>query len=240
MKTKHLLAIFLERFQALQKKHDKETELLKREMEYVRSIPLTDLFVQHLNEKEGIDEKAIVVRQGEKGPVGPQGPRGKIGPKGDKGDKGDQGIQGQEGKQGPRGPKGDKGERGVQGPQGKPGKEGKSGRIPRHKISNGQIAFEIAPDLYGEWIRFQQTNQFYGGGSGTQQPDKTWIDYVANYSGTPTLLQAIAEGDVYRYEYADGTLYRVIGSDPYTDTFYSVFSNGEVSGEVVSRAMSLS
>jgi hypothetical protein len=93
--------------------------------------------------------------RGERGEKGPQGPVGPAGPQGPKGDKGDRGPMGETGPIGPQG---------QQGRDGKDGKDGRNGRIPRHKIRDGMIAFEIRPDQYGEWIRFTQTNNYYGGG----------------------------------------------------------------------------
>jgi len=92
-----------------------------------------------------------------KPPKGDKGDQGEVGPKGEKGERGPQGPQGPVGPQGPQGPKGEKGDRGPEGPMGptgpqgpqgkdgKNGKDGRNGRIPRHKISDGMIAFRDQP-----------------------------------------------------------------------------------------------
>jgi hypothetical protein len=110
-----------------------------------------------------------------KPPKGDKGDQGEVGAKGEKGERGPQGPQGPVGPQGPQGPKGEKGERGPegpmgptgpQGPQGKDGKDGRdgrNGRIPRHKISDGMVAFEISPDQYG-------VGGGGGGGGGAEAP----------------------------------------------------------------------
>ena len=114
--------------------------------------------------------------RGEKGERGERGPTGKTGAKGEKGDKGEkgergdtgpQGLPGQAGEQGLRGPEGPAGPVGPVGRDGKNGKDGRPGRIPQHKIQNGAIAFETRPGEYGSWIRFTQTNQYFGGGGGS-------------------------------------------------------------------------
>ena len=59
------------------------------------------------------------------------------------------------------------------------------------------------------------TNQYYSGGRGL-----TWTDYATGFSVEPTLLETIAEGDVYEYTYNGGTnAYRLVGNP--TDAFYS-------------------
>ena len=187
-----------------------------------------------------------------KPPKGDKGDQGEVGPKGEKGERGPQGPQGPVGPQGPQGPKGEKGDRGPEGPMGptgpqgpqgkdgKNGKDGRNGRIPRHKISDGMIAFEISPDQYGEWIRFTQTNNYYGGGGGGAATTQLkWTDYATGFSATPTLLQAIADGDVYEYTYTNGTLYRLVPSGSEDDAFYSAFSGGVLSGLVARKRIEI-
>lgn len=243
MKTNQLLAIFLERLKASEDKSGDLIRKIEAELDLIKSIPLPKQGEQGLQGEQGPQGlEGLQGRQGEKGPVGPQGPKGEQGPKGDKGNTGDQGVQGKDGKAGPKGPKGEKGEKGTTGNQGKPGRPGKDGRIPRHKIDNGKVAFEIAPDRYGPWIRFQQTNQYYGGGGGTTPStsgELKWIDYASNYEAEPAFQSTIAAGDVYLYTYANGSLYRLVGSNPYTDRFYSAFDGSTVSGLVVERSMTI-
>jgi hypothetical protein len=186
-----------------------------------------------------------------KPPKGDKGDQGDIGQKGEKGETGPQGAQGPVGPVGPQGPKGEKGERGQQGPlgptgpqgpqgkDGKNGKDGRNGRIPRHKISDGMVAFEISPDKYGEWIRFTQTNNYYSGGGGAAGSQLKWTDYATGFSATPTLLQTIADGDVYEYTYTNGTLYRLVPSGSEDDAFYSAFSGGVLSGLVASKRIEI-
>ena len=67
--------------------------------------------------------------------------------------------------------------------------------------------------------------------------DKTWIDYVNGYTTTPTLLQTIADGDVYEYTYTNTTLYRLVPSGSAIDSFYTTFSGGVLSGLVVEKTI---
>lgn len=71
-------------------------------------------------------------------------------------------------------------------------------------------------------------------------PARNWIDYVANWRADtiPVKISTIAAGDVYQYTFADGSLlYRLVGSDPYTDGFYQNWDGSAVSGLVLNRAM---
>ena len=67
----------------------------------------------------------------------------------------------------------------------------------------------------------------------------SWINYAANYdpASPPVFLETIAEGDVYQYTYANGTLYRVVGST--TDAFYQTFVSPNVSDLVTARATTI-
>ncbi len=243
MKTNQLLAVFLERLKAVEDRLRGDTEVIQRDIELIKSIPLPergDTGPEGAVGPQGVE--GIQGRTGESGPAGPQGKQGPRGSKGDKGSTGNQGVQGKDGKAGPKGPKGEKGTKGDAGKTGKTGKEGKAGHIPRHKIENGKVAFEIAPNRYGEWITFKQTNQYYSGGGNTTNGAAAglkWIDYVSNYAVEPVFEQSIASGDVYRYQYANDTLYRLIGSNPYSDRFYSAFNGSAVSGLIIERAMTI-
>lgn len=78
----------------------------------------------------------------------------------------------------------------------------------------------------------------------TATPSRTWIDYVAGYKTTPTLNSTIASGDVYTYVYAgssgDVTLFRLVpNSSANPDAFYSTFSSGILSGEIVRKGVTL-
>lgn len=66
-----------------------------------------------------------------------------------------------------------------------------------------------------------------------------WIDYTTGFSATPTLLQTIADGDVYEYTYTNGTLYRLVPSGAEDDAFYSAFSGGVLSGLVASKRIEI-
>lgn len=73
---------------------------------------------------------------------------------------------------------------------------------------------------------------------------KTWIDYVAGFKIEPTLNTTIASGDVYNYVYesspSDITYYRLVpnsSADP--DAFYTTFSGGILSGEIVRKGITL-
>lgn len=231
MKINQALAVFLERLQRLDSKTKSELEELSEKLDVVRDFKLIPGDKGDKGERGEQGIQGLEGRNGERGPIGETGPRGPKGEKGDKGDKGDQGIQGQNGAIGLKGPKGDKGDKGEQGPAGKKGADGKAGRIPRHKIQNGAIAFEIRPNEYGEFVRFNMTNQYLSGGGG----GKTWIDYAVGFDEEPILLGSFGIGEVYQYNYTDSTLYRVIGTT--SDIFYSVFADGVATNIVAQRAL---
>jgi hypothetical protein len=67
----------------------------------------------------------------------------------------------------------------------------------------------------------------------------SWVAYVANFdpANPPTFVETIAAGDVYQYTYANGTLYRLIGSA--NDEFYTTFVSPNISGLVVGRAATI-
>jgi len=219
LKINQAIALFIERLQKLDEKRSADVLDLSEKIEQVRKFKLIPGDKGERGETGERGPQGLAGNDGLDGRQGDQGPRGPSGPQGPKGDKGDPGADGQPGKQGPKGAKGDKGEKGDPGPQGKKGEDGRSGRIPRHKIQNGAIAFEQRPGEFGEWIKFNMTNQYYSGGRGL-----TWTDYATGFSSEPTLLETIAEGDVYQYTYNGGTTaYRLVGNP--TDAFYSNYDS---------------
>ena len=235
MKINQALAVFLERLQRLDLKTKTGLDELTKELEAVRDFKLVpgdkgDQGEQGHQGERGVD--GLDGRTGERGPMGPEGPRGAKGSKGDKGEKGDQGIQGIAGSAGPKGSKGDKGAKGDIGQAGPKGSDGANSRIPRHKIQNGAIAFELRPNQYGQFVKFNMTNQYISGGGG-----KKWIDYATGFSSDPVLLETIAEGDVYSYTYGSATLYRIIGVS--SDNFYQNYSAGSFSGLVAEKAITI-
>ena len=228
MRPSQVAALFLSKLRGLEEDYRK------------RLLELADL-VSTVEAQKG--DPGAPGERGERGEKGEKGDPGDRGPKGDKGDKGDRGETGPQGvpgpageagEQGPRGPEGPAGPIGPKGGDGKDGADGRPGRIPRHKIQNGAIAFEIRPGEYGEWVRFTQTNQYYSGGRGL-----SWTDYATGFSATPTLLQTIADGDVYQYTYRNGTLYRLVPSGSAVDSFYRNFSSGVLSGLVAEKQISI-
>lgn len=215
MKINQAIALFIERLQRLDNKRQEDVDELAKKIEKVRKFKLIPGDKGERGEIGERGPQGLAGKDGLDGRQGDQGPRGAAGPQGPKGDKGERGEPGQPGAKGDKGPKGDKGEKGDPGAQGKKGADGRSGRIPRHKIQNGAIAFEQRPGEFGEWIKFNMTNQYYSGGRGL-----TWTDYATGFSVEPTLLETIAEGDVYEYTYNGGTnAYRLVGNP--TDAFYS-------------------
>ncbi len=153
--------------------------------------------------------------QGEQGEQGPQGPQGEPGPKGDagpQGEKGDPGPRGEQGEPGPRGEKGDTGSTGLPGSKGRDGKDGRMGRMPRHRVRDGAIQFEMRPNEYGEPLPFQQVNQYYsGGGQGVSGYEFTagFVDRTSG--GAPTTIgdnvqytRAMADlGQWYRFGFSE-------------------------------------
>jgi hypothetical protein len=232
LKINQALAVFLERLQRLDSKSKDQFESLNKELETVRDFKLIPGAKGESGDRgpQGLDGTAG--RDGLQGEQGIQGPKGETGAQGSQGLQGVQGDQGPKGERGEKGQKGDKGDRGERGPEGKKGQDGKPGRIPRHKIQNGAIAFEQRPNEYGEWIRFTQTNQYISGGGG-----KTWTDYATGFSTEPTLIETIADGDVYSYNYDGKTLYRLVGNP--IDAFYTNYSGGSFSGLVAQKQITI-
>lgn len=226
MKTKHLLALFLERLKREETERLDVAEKLLGRIEEVADFKLIKGDEGERGEKGDSGEQGPVGDQGpegRQGVVGFQGPQGPAGVKGDKGDNGEQGLQG---KQGPRGPKGDKGEKGERGQKGEDGKAGAKGRAPRHRIDGNSIQFEQPNGQFGKRIPFSVTNQFYGGGGTTSSGDAgfRWIDYATSFSSDPTLLETIPSGEVYEYNYASGsTHYRLVGTT--VDRFYQSYDS---------------
>ena len=70
-----------------------------------------------------------------------------------------------------------------------------------------------------------------------------WMTLVRGYKTTPTLLQTIANGDVYTYVYSttgtDKTYYRYIATDGSEDSFYGNFTNPTLSNLVARKAIIL-
>lgn len=180
--------------------------------------------------------KQLKALKGEQGPEGPEGPRGYQGPAG---------PQGRDGKDGPKGdigPQGPKGFDGVAGPQGIQGVEGEQGPIgpmPKHKIKDERIAFEIEPGVWGEWVAFTNITQYNTGAPDNRKQKLNWSDYAIGYSAEPTLLQTIADGDVYEYTYTNGSLYRLVPSGSAIDSFYKRFENGVLTGLVVQKTIKI-
>ena len=195
----------------------------------------TDLKLIALYDKLHSEIEAVETIRGEKGDAGPQEPQG------EKGSKGDTGASGKDGKDGAKG---------------KDGKDGKDGRDGEDGVSVVDANLDIDNHLVitlsdGKEVDAGSIEGLGGKGSGnlqvissssgiqTKKETFTWVDYVTNWSSTPTFLETIAEGDVYEYPYENDTLYRVISSSPYTDKFYSSFANSEVNGFVISRGISI-
>ena len=159
--------------------------------------------------------------------------------------KGDKGDKGEKGDKGDKGEKGDKGDAGLNGQDGKDGVDGKDGEdgvgvvdasvdIDGHltiKLTNGE---EIDA---GSLEALTGVNATYVANaiSKIELGVTTWIDYATGFSEIPTLLETIAEGDVYEYTYTNGTLYRLVPSGSEQDAFYTAFSGGVLSGLVASK-----
>lgn len=70
------------------------------------------------------------------------------------------------------------------------------------------------------------------------EPDPTWIDYVTGYSDIPNFLETIPEGDVYQYDYLNGTLFRLVGTGG-EDQFYNSFSSPTLANLVSEKPITL-
>lgn len=183
------------------------------------------------------EEKNKVIQmkalKGDVGPIGPQGPAGPAGPQGR------DGKDGPKGDIGPAGPQGFKGEQGPSGLEGPEGPQGPMGPMPKHKIKDDRIAFEVEPGVWGEWVSFTNVTQYMTGTQQDRKPKLQWIDYASGYSVEPTLLQTIADGDVYEYTYTNGTLYRLVPSGAAVDSFYKRFESGVLSGLVIEKTIKI-
>ena len=230
MKTKHLLALFLERLKSEETKRAEVESSLWERIEQVADFKLVKGDQGDKGDRGEAGERGLEGPQGREGPKGDQGPRGPAGPQGVKGEKGERGEQGPRGETGPSGPRGPQGEAGVQGPRGEKGAEGKRGRVPKHRIDGNAIQFEQPNGQFGKRIPFTIQNSYYSGGRGL-----TWIDYATSFSTDPVLLETISEGEVYEYNYASGkTHYRLIGTN--SDQFYKSYdSNSNTFGSLLAE-----
>lgn len=177
-----------------------------------------------------------------KGAAGPAGPQGEKGPRGEQGPSGVQGRDGKAGPQGEIGPQGPKGFNGIAGPQGiagVEGLEGPMGPMPKHKIKDDRIAFEVEPGVWGEWIEFKNIIQYQTGSESGKKQKLQWSDYAIGYSISPTLVTTIAEGSVYLYTYTNGTLYRLVPSGSEVDAFYKNFNGSTLSGLVSKKTIKI-
>ena len=214
-----------------------------------KADPLDTLFKsvqRELEEKQRrLEEETNKVIQLEtlKGDAGPMGPPGKDGDRGPAGPQGPQGLDGKQGPKGdigPAGPQGFKGEQGPSGLEGPEGPEGPMGPMPKHKIKDDRISFEVEPGVWGEWVSFTNVTQYMTGAQPSdRKPKLQWIDYASGYSVEPTLLQTIADGDVYEYTYTNGTLYRLVPSGAAVDSFYKRFESGVLSGLVIEKTIKI-
>lgn len=226
MKTKHLLALFLQRLKSEENARSKSEATLSERIEQVADFKLIQGDKGDTGEIGAKGERGPEGLQGREGPIGPQGPRGPAGPQGPKGDKGEKGEQGPRGATGAQGVRGVQGEIGLQGPKGEKGKDGAKGRVPRHRIDGNSVQFEQPNGQFGKRIPFTIHNQFYGGGGTTSTGDAgfRWIDYATSFSADPTLLETIPSGEVYEYNYASGnTHYRLVGTS--VDRFYQSYDS---------------
>jgi len=70
-----------------------------------------------------------------------------------------------------------------------------------------------------------------------------WIDYVANWKTTPTLIGATSEGSVFSYEYTTSTFYRLVpnAASSLRDSFYINWNAGNsvLSGLILDRSMNV-
>ena len=163
MSPKRILALLLSRLDAERAERDGLAADLSARIDEVAGFKAVP------GDKGEAGEQGERGAKGEQGEQGAQGPQGERGPKGDtgpQGEKGDPGPRGEKGDPGPRGEKGDTGPTGLPGSRGKDGKDGRMGRMPRHRVRDGAIQFEMRPNEYGEPLPFQQVHQYYSGGGG--------------------------------------------------------------------------
>jgi len=171
------------------------------------------------------------------GPRGVQGAAGPAGPQGKQGPSGPQGLQGPEGQQGPQGLEGPAGEAGAAGEDG-------VGVETAYIAADGSLVFtltdgsevDVGP-LTG--LPAASEGNTYVVGQGSSAVPLKWLDYATGFSTTPTLLQTIANGDVYEYTYSNGTRYRLVPSGSEDDAFYSTFSGGVLSGLVATKRIEI-
>lgn len=190
-----------------------------------------DLKLLALYEKLHSEVEAVERVRGEKGDTGQQGP------KGDKGEKGNVGPAGKAGKDGADG---------KDGKDGKPGKDGEDGvsvvdanlDIDNHLVITLSDGKEVdAGSVQGLGTDGSGNLQVINSGIKTKQETFTWIDYATGYSTEPTLLETIAEGDVYEYTYGTKTLYRLVATTE--DSFYETFVTPNLSDLVISKGITI-
>lgn len=66
----------------------------------------------------------------------------------------------------------------------------------------------------------------------------TWLGLVTGWSSAPMLIDTIADGQVWEYNYSGGiTYYRLVPTGSGADAFYSTFSGGVLSDLVVAKGV---
>lgn len=203
---------------------------------------------------------------GVNGKNGLDGSNGRDGVDGKNGKDGKDGLDGKDGRTGPQGVRGAKGPVGLRGEQGKDGKDGERGPqgLPGLDGQDGEDGVGIqkvwVDDDYHLTMRLtsgkvvdagyvrgkpgasgSKGGRVTGGGGGLASVASSlkWIDYVSNWSAEPTLLDTIADGEVYEYTYTNATLYRLVPSDTslLKDSFYTGWDGSTLSNKIIDRGM---
>lgn len=186
---------------------------------------------------------------GPPGPPGPQGSPGNVGP------------QGERGPAGPRGPAGEDVGAPINDNVVTRSRVWSSARIVEYVEENGggsggtSVVVGGNPPTSAEqgdlWFDDTYTSELYirynglwvsvTGGPGQaavgNAADLNWNDYANNWSSQPVSEALIPGGEVFRYTYTNGALFRFVPTpyDPANDAFYTSFTNPTLSGLVVAR-----
>ncbi len=119
---------------------------------------------------------------------------------------------------------------GAQGPPGPPGADGVG--IPAGGIA-GQVLSKVdGSDYNTQWVTPSSISDPYGFAS-------YWMTLARGFSSIPSQIGVTGTGDVWEYNYSNGTLYRYIATDLSLDAFYTTWDGSNVSGLVTQKEITL-
>lgn len=135
-----------------------------------------------------------------------------------------------------QGPPGAPGLQGAPGPAGEDGQDGRDGQdaTAADLINDNTVALSTtwSSQKIDKTIDSDISSALLATKAGLR-----WIDYVTSYITTPVQLATIGAGDVFQYDYANMTLYRLVGTTD--DAFYSNWDGVDVSGIISNKGNSI-